>query len=467
MLPMQRLSISRWQANICIIQAIRDLIRKEWPAIKKAIDFCFSTDTDGDHLIENTQQGHGWEEGGDLYVTHTTQYMVACWAEALTQAAYMAHHIGLTDLATRYDNEAKIVLGKLNSEFWNPSTGFFNHGLFKNGTYLTEPSVMTAIPVYWGQITDPVKSKNVMEQIASCNFTTDWGTRIVSEKAKFFAPGGYHTGSVWPLFTGWASLGDYAAGYAVQGFSKMMSNLLVYKNWSLGYIEEVLHGTQYKYFGVCRHQAWSETMVLQPAIEGMLGLKPDAMENRVWLNLAFPADWDSVTVENIRVGSTVFSLTQERKQGKTILNFTPVSDVEWSADHPSFAIFFTVQLLKGDYVEKTILNGEEKFYGHYLENKTDFSGFAILTDTIRLEIFHSGGIGVLPIVHHPAPGDSSTGFKVIRDDLIGDNYVVKVEGLSGTSGRIRVIQAGKVVGKDVVLPESKEKYVRFDLEFRK
>jgi hypothetical protein len=79
---------------------------------------------------------------------------------------------------------------------------------------------------------------------------------------------------------GWAALCDYAAGNSAQGFSKMMSNLLVYKNWSLGYIEEVLHGTQYKYFGVCRHQAWSETMVLQPAIEGMLGLNPDAMNHR-------------------------------------------------------------------------------------------------------------------------------------------------------------------------------------------
>ncbi|TSA33683.1 MAG: hypothetical protein D4R64_13840, partial [Porphyromonadaceae bacterium] len=218
-------------------------IRKEWPAIKKAIDFCYSTDTDGDHLIENTQQGHGWEEGGDLYGTHTTQYMVSCWAEALNQAAYMAESIGLKDLTAKYEQEAKIVLEKLNTGFWNPDTRFFNHGLYKDGTYLAVPSVMTAIPVYWGQIKDYNKARSVVEQLASCNFTTDWGTRIVSEKAKFFAPGGYHTGSVWPLFTGWAALGDYAAGNSAQGFSKMMSNLLVYKYWSLGYIEEVLHGT--------------------------------------------------------------------------------------------------------------------------------------------------------------------------------------------------------------------------------
>ncbi|OQX73240.1 MAG: hypothetical protein B6D61_12730, partial [Bacteroidetes bacterium 4484_249] len=41
-----------------------DFIKKSWQSIQKAIDFCFSTDTDGDHLIENTNVGHGWVEGG-------------------------------------------------------------------------------------------------------------------------------------------------------------------------------------------------------------------------------------------------------------------------------------------------------------------------------------------------------------------------------------------------------------------
>jgi glycogen debranching enzyme len=445
------------------------LIRKEWPAIKKAIDFCYSTDTDGDHLIENTQQGHGWEEGGDLYGTHTTQYMVSCWAEALKQAAYMARNIGLQDLSTQYENEAKVVLEKLNSGFWNPETKFFNHGLYKDGTYLAEPSVMTAIPLYWGQVSDRIKIKSVVEQLASCNFTTDWGTRIVSEKAKFFAPGGYHTGSVWPLFTGWASLGDYAAANPVQGYSKMMSNLLVYKNWSLGYIEEVLHGTQYKYFGVCRHQAWSETMVIQPAIEGMLGLKPDAMKNNVIINPDFPLDWDSVTVENIRVGSHVFSMTQVRKAGKTILDFNRKGPAQESSDDKPFVILFSVNLLKGDILDKMIINNGEKedisHVGAGIGNTSQVSGMSRLNEKIHVEVYHSGGIGVLPLVHHPAPGDSSVGLKIISDELIGKKYVVKVEGISGSKGKIRIMQSGKVMEKEFVFPESKEKYVQKDLVF--
>jgi len=437
-------------------------IRKEWNAIKKAIDFCYSTDTDGDHLIENTQQGHGWEEGGDLYVTHTTQYMVSCWAEALKQAEYMAKYIGLKELETQYSKEASIVLGKLNNEFWNPETKFFNHGLFKDGTYLAEPSVMTAIPLHWGQIIDPEKSANVSAQLASCNFTTDWGTRIVSEKAKFFAPGGYHTGSVWPLFTGWASLGDFASGNSVQGFSKMMSNLLIYKHWSLGYIEEVLHGTQYKYFGVCRHQCWSETMVLQPAIDGMLGLKPDAMTNTLGLTLNFPFDWNSVTSENIKVGDHSISFRLVRNLNHTSL-YLRSSTSSTSSTFSTFSTHITIPLPKGTKVTACTVNGQSHEYSMVQE------GIAVElkpAKDITVVISHEGGISVLPVVHHPEPGDSSTGLKIISDELIGNNYIVKVEGLSGTPGRIRLIKSGQIIEHEFVFPESKEKYVRKDLIFQ-
>ena len=432
------------------------LIRKEWPAIKKAIDFCYSTDTDGDHLIENTQQGHGWEEGGDLYGTHTTQYMVSCWAEALKQAAYMAKNIGLPDLATKYADEAEIVLMKLNNDFWNPETKFFNHGLYKDGKYLTEPSVMTAIPVYWGQIRDPKKAKLVVEKLASCNFTTDWGTRIVSEQAKFFAPGGYHTGSVWPLFTGWASLGDYAAGNPAQGFSKMMSNLLVYKNWSLGYIEEVLHGTQYKYFGVCRHQAWSETMVLQPAMEGMLGLSPDAMNNTLGLALRFPYDWDSVSVDNIRLGDNRLSFKLLRTPGTTTVKFLNLL----TSSPPLLSL--TIPLAPGTRVIKVLIDGQ---LGTFKRSTTGLELKVKAAEKNQIEITQTGGISVLPLVYHPNPGDSSTGLKIISDELIGKKYIVKVEGLSGKTGKIRLIRSGKVTEQEFVFPKTKEKYARKDLAF--
>ena len=52
-----------------------DFIKESWPYIKKAIDYCYSTDTDNDNLIENTNVGHGWVEGGGLFGSHTSLYL--------------------------------------------------------------------------------------------------------------------------------------------------------------------------------------------------------------------------------------------------------------------------------------------------------------------------------------------------------------------------------------------------------
>src|SRR5690606_14846579 len=123
---------------------------------------------------------------------------------------------------------------------------------------------------------EPEKGRAVTEKFSSGNFSTDWGVRILEEKSKHFNPSGYHVGSVWPLFTGWTSLAEYETGRFLQGFSHIMNNLVIYKHWDLGSIEEVLNGMEYKPSGVTHNQGWSQTMVLQPILEGMLGIKPDA-----------------------------------------------------------------------------------------------------------------------------------------------------------------------------------------------
>ena len=48
-----------------------DYITEIWPSLKKAMNYCYSTDTDNDGLIEITDVGHGWIEGGPLFGTHT------------------------------------------------------------------------------------------------------------------------------------------------------------------------------------------------------------------------------------------------------------------------------------------------------------------------------------------------------------------------------------------------------------
>lgn len=403
-----------------------EFIRANWSAIKKSIDFCFSTDTDGDHLIENTNVGHGWEEGGSLFGTHSTLYLTSCWAEALNEAGSMTEAIGLKIEAKSYIVESILIKNLLNSDFWNKEKQYYYQGKFFDGSYHAGRSIMPAIPMYFGHA-DRDKATLVLPVIAGCNFSTDWGCRILGEDSPDFNPRSYHSGSVWPLFTGWAALAEYNYGNDVQGFAHIMNNLQVYKHWGLGYIEEVLNGEVYKPSGVCRHQCWSETMVLQPAIEGMLGLEPDAVHTSLKFSPAFPANWDSVEVRNIRVGEHLIHFSMKKEE----------DDISYQFVHSgpsSLKLEFNPVLPKGTVVRKISAKGN-------FEQKNLSPSDAVviyLGDEAVLNYQTDFGINVLPLVCVPNPGDSSMGMRIIDDRLAGNVYSIIVDGLQRSNDTLKV-----------------------------
>ncbi|HEX6185908.1 MAG TPA: GH116 family glycosyl hydrolase, partial [Pyrinomonadaceae bacterium] len=67
-----------------------DYLNANWDSILKAYRFTRATDTDGNGLVENTQFGHGWVEGGSLYPPHEEIYMQGLWVEALDGVEEMA-----------------------------------------------------------------------------------------------------------------------------------------------------------------------------------------------------------------------------------------------------------------------------------------------------------------------------------------------------------------------------------------
>ena len=191
-------------------------LKHSWPYIRKAVQFCFSTDTDGDHLIENTNVGHGWVEGGELYGSHSTIYMAGSWAAALEVAAAMAKQVKYPE-AIHFSAEVAIQKAIMNKDFWDPKGKFFAYGMNRDRHFRTEPTVLPSVPLLFGLV-QPAKASPVLERWSSNRFSTNWGVRIIGDDSPWFKPTGYHYGSVWPLFTGWTSLAEYRYGHNVQGF---------------------------------------------------------------------------------------------------------------------------------------------------------------------------------------------------------------------------------------------------------
>jgi hypothetical protein len=403
---------------------------QSWPSIKKAVDFCFSTDTDQDHLIENTNVGHGWVEGGELYGSHATLYLNGCWAAALDEVYNMSLYLRLPETES-YKTESIQIKKIINTDFWNKPAGFYFYGKNKEGSFRPEPTVLPAVPLYF-KLADQEKAKSVLEQYASNAFSTNWGTRIIRDDSPLFNPRGYHYGSVWPLFTGWTSLAEYAYGNHQQGFSHLMNNLNIYKNWGLGFVEEVLNGAEYQQSGVCPHQCWSETMVLQPAIEGLLGLDVKAQENKVILAPHLPADWDSLYVSNIKMGSQVFDFFYRRTGKKCLYQFIPKQisgmKLEFLPSFPSGTLF-----------TKFSLNGKEAPVASFTAPQyTSLITTLNFTNTFTFEIEFEKGISVLPVTNDPKPGDPAPGLRLLSSRLSANQYIVELQGKPGSTESIQV-----------------------------
>ncbi|RKY53796.1 MAG: hypothetical protein DRP89_05730, partial [Candidatus Neomarinimicrobiota bacterium] len=377
-----------------------DFVKKSWHHIKKAMDFLYSTDTDGDLLIENTNVGHGWVEGGKLWGANSTFYLAGLWAQALKDASYIASQLQKEKLSEKYLSDAAQVVRVLNTDFWNDSTRFFNYGKFSNGKFNPEKTVLPAVVMYYGLLDDE-KVEFVLDNYAGNDFSSDWGVRILSSESPLFNPRGYHYGSVWPLFTGWTALAEYQYGNSTQGFTHIVNNLYIKNHWALGYVEEVMNGAVYKPSGVCPHQCWSETNILHPAITGMIGWKPDVPEKSAALNPRFPLHWNEVKINNLHAGQTVLQLQMERTKTNTRYEFNLIKG-------PNILVDFTPEIAEGMVIDETKLNG--KIIKVCSQTKRGLLTEPIsfpLKDRVEIVFHHHNGVGMIPLMPQPAPGKSS------------------------------------------------------------
>ena len=272
----------------------------------------------------------------------------------------------------------------------------------------------------------------VLERYAGSGFSTDWGVRIVGSLSTLFNPQGYHYGSVWPLFTGWTALAEYQYGNSVEGFTHMMNNMLIKNHWALGFVEEVVNGAVYKPTGVCPHQCWSETNVLHPAISGMVGWKPDATKKSARLMPRFPLDWDTVTVTNLRAGKSLLQFRMERSVNTTRYQFRLL-------EGDPVTVSFAPEIPEGMVITEAWLNRNLIVQSFAVDRGVLAKPIDVpVREVSEFVLTHTGGVGMIPVVPRPQPGDSSVGYRIVRAQLKNHIYTVDVDGRSGTSATLEV-----------------------------
>lgn len=280
----------------------------KWDSVWKAYQFLRST-YDSQGLPQNFGFGHGWVEGGPLLPVKTELYQSGLGAEALRALNNIAHLAGKEteskELQTAFDSQRTL----LNSTFWLPDKKRFAFALDKDNHPVDEASVLSTVPMWFGLL-DEDKTGEMITQLSDSNHQTDWGMRIISGRATRYSGGGYHYGAVWPLFTGWASVGEYRYHHEHAAYANLRANALLALDGSPGHVTEVLSGDYYQGLSTSSpHQIWSAAMVVAPVLRGMLGLSTDSQNSMLTLVPHLPADWPGFVIHNVHVGGAAIDLS--------------------------------------------------------------------------------------------------------------------------------------------------------------
>ncbi len=291
--------------------------KEKWDSLWRAYQFVHAT-FGANGLPRNEGVGTGWIEGGPLLPVSTELYQAGVVDASLQALADLARVLKRPE-ADALAQEDTALRNKMEALFWSPENNFYGYAIDVNGKLLEKPSVLGTVPMWFGLL-DQRRSQAYLDVLAAPDEQADWGMRIISEKDAVYGPSGYHFGSVWPLFTGWASVAEYRYHRALPGYANLRANAELPLDGSPGRATEVLSGRYYTPLATASsHQIWSSAMIVSPILRGMMGLSVDVLNSTVRLQPHVPADWSDFAIQNVAVGAGSLSITYHRTAGELTL----------------------------------------------------------------------------------------------------------------------------------------------------
>ncbi|HEV2914806.1 MAG TPA: GH116 family glycosyl hydrolase [Pyrinomonadaceae bacterium] len=446
-----------------------EFLKANWDSIQKAYRFSEATDTDGNQLIENTKFGHGWVEGGPLRPAHEEIYMQGLWIEASRDVAELARVMNDAAMIERASATAERTRAAMEQTYWLAGRGFY---AFSTRLPMTEPAeaepgpnravrqarmdelasarlidedtVLPAVPLWWRTMMDE-RAQSQIDHLGGGRMATDWGARIISGESRLYDPLSYHYGSVWPLFTGWASMGAYSYGRPHVGYQALMANALLSYTGALGYVTELLSGDFNAPFGrSSHHQVWSEAMVITPALRGLLGIEIRAGGRELRFAPQLPANWDRVEAQGIAAGDARYDLKLVRASGRLTITITQRAAAAAAAASPSLSQeverFYVAPAFPLDarVLKVTVAGRDTRFE---MKSSGDVQraevGIEAYGPTVEFIFTYTEGTDVYFVPENLVPGAQSTGLRILRSRADAEALHLLLEGLGGRTYALR------------------------------
>jgi glycogen debranching enzyme len=412
------------------VQASGDVefARKHWPKLQKAFEYMHANlETNG--FLKNFGNGHGWVEGGPLLPVQVEFYQAGCYVEAVRSMATLARLTGQSDVATQMDQEFQTKQRSLSDRFWLAQERVYAFAINNANVAVNQPSVLATVPMWFG-LTDPDHSLDMIRRLSEEEHAADWGMRILSSKSPTYSPEGYHYGSVWPLFTGWASVGEYRYHAATPAYANLRANAWLALDGAGGNPTEVLSGMSYSPLSTASpHQIWSAAMIVSPLLRGLLGLHVDMTQPQITFAPHLPYDWPTVGVTDVPFGSGKINLSIKRDEQtmefKVVGLTTQPTHIEFEPAYPPSARIMTAEL-DGTPIKWTEDHTQLDWHPHFAIDATP--------GPHTLRITHQGMFGYSVPFDPPQLGATSSNLKIVSEAWSQDNSTLNLV-LTGRGSR--------------------------------
>jgi glycogen debranching enzyme len=317
----------------------QSLLEKYLPNAEAALDWIDNYgDRDGDMLQEyETRSPVGyenmaWKDAGDsmTYADGTPVrgpkalcelqgYVYDAWV----RMAEVFDALGKPDRAKTLRCKAAQLFAVFNEKFWDEKTGFYAYML--DGE---KQKVMTVASnpghLLWSGIVPADRAARVVARLMAPDMSCGWGIRTLSSLHPAFNPYSYQNGSVWPHDNSLIALGfkrygfSAEAGHIARDISEAASHFL------LNQLPELYAGVErsgssfpVQYLGANVPQAWAAGSCFA-LLQAMLGVHPDAPNDRLYVDPDLPAWLPDVTLMDLRVGRHRLDIRFHRDGDKTV-----------------------------------------------------------------------------------------------------------------------------------------------------
>jgi len=396
----------------------RQFLQDHWKSVQAAYRYCQSL-IDPEDGLPHIPPG---KEGGDEQDRMSDELTLSSsWILAASSFSEMATWMGDTNGAAAARRASEQARDSAAKRYWDPKQKFWIDGFSPSGKEILNRGVSGDV-VLDQHLLSETQERSVLNELASPNFQTDWGTRSTSIASGVFDPDSYAKGSVWAVGTAGAATAFWNGHRPATAFA-IWSGLAPWNFLdSLGHMDEVLAGDYYhEQTESVPEQTWSSASFFHAAVRGMLGLQVDGVQRKLIFAPHIPADWNTVTIRNIQLPQAKIDLIWTRTDGGSSLEAMNSGDRIHLAYGPEIPL--------GSALKGARLNGKPvhaRLEAHEQDTHATMD-VELPHGTSHITMEYSGGVSlVLPKVT-PRIGDPSRAIKLIDVKLNGSEYTIDVD----------------------------------------